>query len=133
MIDLAAELPRAVLADLLNLHPTTAVKWMLQAGGDWTRYAAELARTRNHQPWNNPNRTMITMTYSRGWNTALYQLRNDGRRPAHRRNTRPPRLGVGQETPKSPTSAAAKRMRRCSAGDCELLTEGVVTTRPRIA
>ncbi len=40
----------AVLADLVNIHPTTAVKWMHQAGGDWTRYAAELARTRNHQP-----------------------------------------------------------------------------------
>ncbi|MGH3843839.1 MAG: hypothetical protein ACRDS0_20690 [Pseudonocardiaceae bacterium] len=50
LIDLAAQLPAAVLADLINLHPTTAVKWMHQAGGDWTRYAAELARTRNHQP-----------------------------------------------------------------------------------
>jgi hypothetical protein len=43
-------MPAAVLADLLGLHPTTAVKWMHQAGADWTRYAAELARDRNHQP-----------------------------------------------------------------------------------
>jgi integrase len=50
LIDLAAQLPAAVLADLLGLHPTTAVTWMHQAGGDWTRYAALLARTRNHQP-----------------------------------------------------------------------------------
>ncbi len=50
LIDLAARLPAAVLADLLGLHPTTAVKWMHQAGADWTRYAAELARDRNHQP-----------------------------------------------------------------------------------
>ena len=50
LIDLAAQLPAAVLADLLNLHPTTAVRWMREAGGDWTRYAAELARTRHHQP-----------------------------------------------------------------------------------
>jgi hypothetical protein len=50
LIDLAAQLPTTVLADLVNLHPTTAVKWMRQAGGDWTRYAAELTRTRNHQP-----------------------------------------------------------------------------------
>ncbi len=49
LIDLATQLPAAVLADLVNLHPTTAVKWTHQAGGDWTRYAAELARTRNHQ------------------------------------------------------------------------------------
>jgi len=50
LTDLAAQLPAAVLADLLGLHPTTAVKWMHQAGADWTRYAAELARDRNHQP-----------------------------------------------------------------------------------
>jgi hypothetical protein len=50
LIDLASQLPAAVLADLLNLNPGTAVRWMHQAGGDWTRYAAELARTRNHQP-----------------------------------------------------------------------------------
>ena len=50
LTDLAAQLPAAVLADLLGLHPTTAVRWMHQAGADWNRYAAELARTRNHQP-----------------------------------------------------------------------------------
>jgi hypothetical protein len=50
LLHLASQLPAAVLADLLNLHSTTAVKWTHQAGGDWTRYAAELARTNNHQP-----------------------------------------------------------------------------------
>jgi hypothetical protein len=49
LTDLAAQLPAAVLADLLGLAPTTAVKWMRQAGGDWSRYAAELAKARNHQ------------------------------------------------------------------------------------
>ena len=49
LIDLGAQLPAAVLADLLGLAPTTAVKWMRQAGGDWSGYAAELARVRNHQ------------------------------------------------------------------------------------
>lgn len=49
LTDLAAHLPAAVLADALGLHPTTAVKWTRQAG-DWNRYAAELARSRNHQP-----------------------------------------------------------------------------------
>ena len=44
LTDLAAQLPAAVLADLLGLHETTAAKWIHQAGGDWTRYAAELAR-----------------------------------------------------------------------------------------
>jgi len=46
LIDLAAQLPAAVLADLLNLSANTAVRWMRQAGGDWNNYAAELARAR---------------------------------------------------------------------------------------
>jgi hypothetical protein len=50
LLDLAARLPAAVLADLLGLAPGTAVRWMRQAGGDWSSYAAELTRTRHHQP-----------------------------------------------------------------------------------
>ncbi len=46
LLDLAAQLPAAVIADLLGLHETTAARWVHQAGGDWSRYAAELARTR---------------------------------------------------------------------------------------
>jgi len=49
LLDLAAQLPAAVLADLLGLHETTAAKWMHQAGGDWSRYAAELSRSLPHQ------------------------------------------------------------------------------------
>jgi hypothetical protein len=44
LTDLAAQMPAAVLADLLHLAPTTAARWMHQAGGDWTGYAAEIAR-----------------------------------------------------------------------------------------
>ena len=50
LIDLAAQLPAAVLADTLNLSPGTAVRWMHQAGADWNRYAADIARTHDHQP-----------------------------------------------------------------------------------
>jgi len=50
MIHLAGHLPAAVLADLLNLAPTTAVRWMHQVGADWTRYAAELAQDHDPQP-----------------------------------------------------------------------------------
>jgi hypothetical protein len=50
LIDLAAKLPAAVLADLLDLHPTTAVRWMREAGADWSRYAADIARTGHRQP-----------------------------------------------------------------------------------
>jgi hypothetical protein len=45
LIDLAAQLPAAVLADSLNLSPGTAVRWMHQAGADWNHYAADIART----------------------------------------------------------------------------------------
>jgi hypothetical protein len=50
LTDLAAHMPAAVLADLLHLAPQTAVHWMHETGADWNRYAADLARTRNHQP-----------------------------------------------------------------------------------
>ena len=46
---LAAQVPAAVLADALGIHPTTAVSWTHDAGSDWNRYAAELARNRNHE------------------------------------------------------------------------------------
>jgi hypothetical protein len=45
LLQLAAEVPAAVLADLLGLNPSTAIKWVQLAGGNWTRYAAERART----------------------------------------------------------------------------------------
>lgn len=44
LLQLAAEVPAAVLADLLGLNPNTAIKWVQLAGGNWTRYAAERAR-----------------------------------------------------------------------------------------
>jgi hypothetical protein len=47
---LAAQLPAAVLADLLGIAPTTAVNWVHDAGGDWNRYAAQIAHTSDHQP-----------------------------------------------------------------------------------
>ncbi len=49
LTDLAARMPAAVLADLLHLAPGTAVRWTREAGADWNRYAAGLARSRNHQ------------------------------------------------------------------------------------
>jgi len=39
---LAAHLPAAVLADLLHIAPTTAVRWKHQTGTNWNQYAAEL-------------------------------------------------------------------------------------------
>ena len=45
MSHLAAQLPAAFLADLLGLHPTTAVRWVQSTGADWSTYAAELVKT----------------------------------------------------------------------------------------
>lgn len=41
LLHLAAELPARVLADLLNLHVSTADRWVKAAGGDWSHYVAE--------------------------------------------------------------------------------------------
>lgn len=49
LLQLAAEVPAAVLAELLHLTPGTATRWTRDAGGDWSRYAAELAKERSHQ------------------------------------------------------------------------------------
>lgn len=48
LLQLAAEVPAAVLADLLHLSPGTATRWTRDAGGDWSRYAASLALPRDH-------------------------------------------------------------------------------------
>lgn len=49
LLQLAAEVPAAVLAELLHVTPGTATRWTRDAGGDRSRYAAELARERSHQ------------------------------------------------------------------------------------
>jgi hypothetical protein len=49
LLQLAAEVPAAVLAELLHLTPGTATRWTRDAGGDWSRYAADLAHRNDHQ------------------------------------------------------------------------------------
>ena len=44
LFTLAAELPAALLAQMLGIHITGAVKWQRTSAGDWTRYAADYAR-----------------------------------------------------------------------------------------
>lgn len=43
LLQLAAEVPAAVLADTLGLTPRTAVRWAAHAAGNWTAYAARRA------------------------------------------------------------------------------------------
>ena len=57
MLELARTVPAAVLADLLGIHTTTAADWAHAAGGDWSHYAAEVARTRT-QTAPNPFQTL---------------------------------------------------------------------------
>ena len=40
LFELAREVPAAVLADMLGLHASTAIRWVERAGGNWTSYAA---------------------------------------------------------------------------------------------
>lgn len=41
LIHLATEVPAAVIADMLGLHPGTATRWVELAGAKWTGYAAD--------------------------------------------------------------------------------------------
>jgi hypothetical protein len=43
----AADLPAAILADLLGMHVNTAVRWVIYARRDWTDYLA--ARAAEHR------------------------------------------------------------------------------------
>ncbi len=45
LLQLGAEVPPAVLADMLNLAPSTAMKWVEWAGGNWSNYVAERIRS----------------------------------------------------------------------------------------
>ncbi len=45
LLQLGAELPRIVLADLLGIHISTAERWNAAAGARWSSYAARSATT----------------------------------------------------------------------------------------
>ena len=49
LLQFAAGVPAAVLAELLHLTPGTATRWTRDAAGDWSRYAADLARKNDYQ------------------------------------------------------------------------------------
>jgi hypothetical protein len=53
---LAAQLPAAVLADLLRLHPDHHQR-VRDADSDLFHYAAQLTQTVNRQPWRMPPKT----------------------------------------------------------------------------
>ena len=45
LLQFGQRVPAKVLVDMLNLHPTTAVRWVNASGGQWAGYAAQRART----------------------------------------------------------------------------------------
>ena len=47
LFQLASELPAAILARLLGIHISVAVKWQRVSSGDWTNYAADVSRRHN--------------------------------------------------------------------------------------
>ena len=54
LLQLAAEVPAAVLSDLLGIATTTAADWASASGGDWSRYAAQITRDRSRSPGSSP-------------------------------------------------------------------------------
>ena len=50
LFQLASELPAAILARLLGIHISVAVKWQRASSGDWTNYAADVSRRPDQSP-----------------------------------------------------------------------------------
>ncbi|MBM7865026.1 hypothetical protein [Lentzea nigeriaca] len=51
MLQLATEIPAAVLARTLGISVNSAVRWQQVSSGDWTAYAAEVShRNHDHHP-----------------------------------------------------------------------------------
>jgi hypothetical protein len=60
LMDLAADLPAFVLAELLGVHVNTATRWTRQADADGAGYAAELSR-----------RQSLSLPFNLGWLSVL--------------------------------------------------------------
>jgi hypothetical protein len=54
LIQLASQVPAAVIADMLSLHPNTAVGWVELAGAKWTGYVADRLPTSSRLPRKKP-------------------------------------------------------------------------------
>jgi lambda repressor-like predicted transcriptional regulator len=48
---LAADLPAAIIADLLGMHVNTAIRWVRYAGRDWADYLAASSRRTGQEVW----------------------------------------------------------------------------------
>jgi hypothetical protein len=48
---LAADLPAAIIADLLGMHVNTAIRWVRYAGRDWADYLAAQRRRTGQEVW----------------------------------------------------------------------------------
>jgi hypothetical protein len=57
LLQLAAQVPAAVLSDLPGITTATAADWAHAAGGDWSPYAAALTQTRACRPGTGPSQS----------------------------------------------------------------------------
>lgn len=55
LFQLASEMPAAILARLLGIHISVAVKWQRASAGDWTAYAADVSRRGDHRSTTAPD------------------------------------------------------------------------------
>jgi hypothetical protein len=51
LMALAADLPAAIIADLLGMHVNTAIRWVRYAGRDWADYLAAQRRRTGQEVW----------------------------------------------------------------------------------
>jgi hypothetical protein len=54
---LAADLPAAIIADLLGMHINTAIRWVRYAGRDWADYLATRAAEQDKKSGEDGNGT----------------------------------------------------------------------------
>lgn len=55
LLQLATELPAALLARMLGIHIQVAVAWQQASAGDWMTYAADVSRRPSTRPETNTN------------------------------------------------------------------------------
>lgn len=59
LFQLATDLPAALLARMLGIHISVAVAWQRASSGDWTSYAADVARRADHPQQDSSNTFVV--------------------------------------------------------------------------
>jgi hypothetical protein len=64
LLQLATELPAAVIARMLGMHIKVAVEWQRAASGDWAGYAADYSRHETDGPRDPPSQRRSVINHS---------------------------------------------------------------------